>query len=99
MEGQEDLWDEGTPSLSLEEEQPLYLEALQGVNSFLTIRVTGKVGSHPIHMLIDSRSAYNFLDAKITKKLRCELLRIPPIVVVVVNGAQLKCQTMCKGFS
>ena len=83
-----------------EEEQPLIsLQALQGINSFQTMRVAGKVGSYPIHILIDSGSTHNFLDATTAKKLKCELFKIPPIAVAVADGAQLTCQHMSKGFT
>jgi len=49
-------------------------------------------------MLIDSGSTHNFLDSTIAKKLRCELLKIPPIAVAVADGAQLNCQSMCTRF-
>ena len=88
------------PLVQLEDEQPLIsLQALHGINSFQTMRVAGKLGSQLIHTLIDSGSTHNFLDSTTTKKLRCELLRIPLIVVAVADGAQLTCQTMCKKFS
>jgi len=69
------------------------------MNSFQTMKVIGYVGSQSIHILIDSGSTHNFLYVTTAKKLRCELLRIPPIVVAVADGAQLKCQAVCKGFS
>ena len=63
------------------------------------MRITGKVGSQPIHILVDSGSTHNFLDFATVKKLRCALLRIPPLVVAVAGGTQLRCQRMCKGFT
>ena len=63
------------------------------------MRITGRVGSQPIHVLVDSGSTHNFLDSVTAKKLRCTLLRIPPLVVAVAGGTQLQCQTMCKGFT
>ena len=62
------------------------------------MKLVGYVGSQPIHMLVDSGSTHNFLDIATMKKLRCEVLKIPPIVVVVANGAKLTCQAMCKEF-
>jgi len=97
-EGQEEMLEENTTA-GTEEEQPLLsLQALQGLNSFQTMRITGRVGSQPIHILVDSGSTHNFLDSATAKKLRCTLLRIPPLAVAVAGGTQLQCQTMCKGF-
>ena len=71
-----------------EEELPfLSLQALHGVSSFLTIRVTGKVSSQPVHILIDSGSTHNFLDSSTAKKLKCEILKIPPLIEVGADGA------------
>jgi len=53
------------------------------------MRVAGKVGAHPIHILVDSGSTHNFLDAATAKQLKCELFKIPPIAVAVADGAQL----------
>jgi len=83
----------------LQEEEPLIsLQALQGVSSYQTMRVKGSVGSQAVHILIDTGSTHNFLDAITAKRLRCELLRIPPLVVAVADGARLQCQVVCKGL-
>jgi len=98
-EGQEEGIEETGDLLMPEEAQPLIsLQALQGLNSFQTMRIAGKVGSHVVHILIDSGSTHNFLDTTTAKRLRCELLKIPPLVVAVADGAQLQCQWMCRGF-
>ena len=82
------------------ETQPIIsLQALQGMSSFQTMKVTGRVGLQPIHILIDSGSTHNFLDITTAKKLRCELLKIPPIRVAVGDGAQLSCQFVCRVFN
>ena len=52
-----------------------------------------------MHILIDLGSTHNFLDVTTAKKLRCELQKIPPLVVVVADGVQLHCQAMCKEFN
>jgi len=62
------------------------------------MRATGKVGSQVLHILVDLGSTHNFLDVTTAKKLKCELQKIPPLVVAVADGAQLQCQWMCKGF-
>jgi len=62
------------------------------------MRITGRVGSHILHILVDSGSTHNFLDTTTAKKLRCELQKIPPLMVAVADGAQLQCQWVCKGF-
>jgi len=98
-EGQERNEEDCGSSMLQEEEQPLIsLQALQGVSSYQTMRVKGRVGSQTLHILSDTGSTHNFLDAATAKKLRCELLKIAPLVVVVAEGAQLQCQMICKGL-
>jgi len=63
------------------------------------MRVTGKVKTTPLHILIDSGSTHNFLDLATAKRLHCEIRKIPPLQVVVANGQQLVCTSMCKNFS
>lgn len=100
MEMSEEGLEGSLSTLLQEDEQPLIsLQALQGMNSFQTMRVIGRAGSQAIHILVDSGSTHNFLDATTAKRLRCELQKIPPLVVAVAGGAQLQCQTMCKGFT
>ena len=100
IRGQQELEEEEVqPHDDTEEVQPLIsLQALQGLSSFQTMKVTGFVGSQPIHILIDSGSTHNFLDSATAKRLRCELLKIPPIRVAVADRAKLNCQAMCRGF-
>ena len=45
------------------------------------MKVTGSVGLHSVHILIDSSSTHNFLDVITAKKLRCS-----PLVVAVADG-------------
>ena len=50
-EAQEEMREESIPPSLQDEEQPfISLQALLGVNSFQTMRVTGRVGSQLIHI-------------------------------------------------
>jgi len=77
----------------------LSLSALNGISTFCTMRVTGRVKNSPIHILIDSGSTHNFLDISTAKKLHCEVKKIPPLQVGVANGQQMQCTAMCKNFA
>ena len=77
----------------------LSLNALNGISAYQTMRVTGKVKNTPLHILIDSGSAHNFLDLATAKRLNCEIRKIPPLQVVVANGQQLVCNSMCRTFA
>nr|GEV87774.1 hypothetical protein [Tanacetum cinerariifolium] len=71
------------------------LNALTGINTFQTIRVSGYVGKHEIHILIDS-STNNFLDPNTTKRIGCQLKSTYPFQVTVANGNNMMSSKMCK---
>jgi len=82
------------------EEPPLLsLNAINGISTYQTMRITGRVKTTPLYILIDSRSTHNFLDIGTAKRLHREINRIPPVQVMVANGQQLQCAAMCKNFS
>ena len=61
----------------LEETMQLSLSALSGVSASCTMRVTGRVKNSPLYILLDSDSTHNFLDISTTKRLHCEIRKIP----------------------
>lgn len=85
-------------NISYENMPQISLNALSGVNSYHTMRVTGKIKNSPIHILIDSGSTYNFLDLATAKKLGCYIKKTCPMEVVVANGDNLLSNNMCKNF-
>jgi len=95
-EGEADLGKEGEQN-----DSPflLSLNALNGVAAYQTMRVTGKVKTTPLHILIDSGSTHNFLDLATAKRLHCHIKKIPPLQVVVANGQQLACTSVCHNFA
>ncbi|GKB94837.1 putative mitochondrial protein [Tanacetum coccineum] len=62
------------------------LNAFTGRNTFQTMRVSGYVGKHEIHILIDSGSTHNFLDSNTAKRLGCPLRNTYPLQVTVANA-------------
>nr|GEU44266.1 UDP-glycosyltransferase 71E1 [Tanacetum cinerariifolium] len=62
---------EFTPQISL--------NALNGMESFQTLRVTGHVGKQDLHILIDTRSTHNFLDVNKAKQLGCHFSNTFPL--------------------
>jgi len=95
----EDVREEQGEILGDTEETPqLSLSALNGISTYCTKRVTGRVKNSPIHILIDSGSTHNFLDLSTAKRLHCEVKKIPPLQVGVANGQQMQCTSMCKNF-
>nr|GEU32874.1 hypothetical protein [Tanacetum cinerariifolium] len=74
------------------------LNALNGSNTFQTMRVTGKVGKHEIHILVDCGFTHNFLDANMAKKIGCQLTKTFPLAVTVGKDGQLISDSECKNF-
>ncbi|GJS30434.1 reverse transcriptase [Tanacetum coccineum] len=64
--------EEGDDELIIPYEIPqISLNALNGANTFQTMRVTGKVGKHELHVLTDCGSIHNFLDINVARKVGC----------------------------
>ncbi|GJZ29099.1 retrotransposon-related protein [Tanacetum coccineum] len=74
------------------------LNAINGTNTYQTMRVYGHVRKHKLHILIDCGSTHNFLDLNIAKKLGCQLKSTCPLQVEVAGGHQLTSKYMCKSF-
>ena len=90
--------------ISGEEENPtqcahLSVQAMEGVTSFQTMRVTGYHGKKQLHLLLDSGSTHNFIDANLALKLDCRVDTISPLWVKVADGGQLKCDSLIKNFT
>lgn len=49
------------------------VNALTGVPSFKTMRITGYKNKKPLHILIDRGSTHNFLDANMATQLGCTM--------------------------
>lgn len=62
------------------------------------MRVTVQLGKKPVHVLIDSGSAHNFLDVHMAKKLGCKMVSVGLMKVDVVNGDNIACVAMTKGL-
>nr|GEU35756.1 hypothetical protein [Tanacetum cinerariifolium] len=75
-----------------------FLNAMNGENTYKTMRVKAYVGKHTVHSLIDS-STHIFLDLKVAKKLGCKLKATCPMDVSVANGQVMSSLYECKGFT
>jgi hypothetical protein len=74
------------------------LNALEGTVGFHTMKVTGRTGKQTLHVLVDSRSTYNFFNSSVALKLQSELTTITPITVQAANGGKMSCESVCKGL-
>ncbi|GKF91161.1 gypsy/ty3 retroelement polyprotein, partial [Tanacetum coccineum] len=61
------------------------LNAINGTNTYQTMRVCGHVGKHKLHILIDCGSTHNFLDLNTAKKLGCQLTSTCPFQVEIAR--------------
>lgn len=75
------------------------VQAMDGISSFQTMRVTGHHGKKELHLLLDSGSTHNFIDASKALRMDCRVENINPMWVRVADGGQLKCDSMIKGFT
>ncbi|GJU07030.1 retrotransposable element Tf2 [Tanacetum coccineum] len=74
----------GGESMPVQEElAQISLNALNGSNTFQTMRVTGKVGKHEIHILVDCGSTHNFLDDSVAKKIGFPFKDTCPLVMTL----------------
>lgn len=74
------------------------VQALEGMNAFLTMRVEGHHGKKALQLLLDTGSTHNFIDASKAMKLDCKVESIPPMWVKVADGGQLQCN-MIRNFT
>nr|GFA19159.1 hypothetical protein [Tanacetum cinerariifolium] len=81
MEYDEECMEE--ESSLLDELPQVSLNALNGANSFQTIRITGKVGKDGVHILVDCGSTRNFLDVNVAKQVGCKVKSTYPLVVTM----------------
>ena len=75
------------------------LSALTGDQTYHTMRIKVMKDDFPIHTLVDSGSTHNFLDISLARKLGCENETIPGKSVMVADGNNLLCHSVCKKFT
>ncbi|GKD38620.1 reverse transcriptase [Tanacetum coccineum] len=91
--------EEVNEELSVQDEIPqISLSALNGSNTFQTMRVTGNVGKDELHILIDYGSTNNFMDDSLAKRIRCQLKNTCPLPVTIGGGKQLISDSKFKDF-
>jgi len=82
-----------------EEDIPhISINALSGIQGYQTMRVTGKHGKTPLHILLDSGSTHNFLDLSAARKLGCIVEQTPTQSVTIADGNHLQCLHICRDF-
>ncbi|GJS13677.1 retrotransposable element Tf2 [Tanacetum coccineum] len=85
-------------SSMLDEVPQVSLNALNGINSFQTMRITGKIGKHEVHVLVDCGTTHNFLDMNVAKQVGCKIKSTYPLAVTVEGGRKLISDVVCKNF-
>jgi predicted aspartyl protease len=64
-----------------------------------TLRVTGQINHNPVAILIDSGSTHNFLQDRVAKQLGLDTTPAHSFKVLVGNGEELQCTTICPNVS
>ncbi|KAH6790051.1 hypothetical protein C2S51_005057 [Perilla frutescens var. frutescens] len=80
------------------EEAQMLVNAISGVEEVTTLRVTGKVDSQELHILIDTGSTLSFIQEITTRKLGCSLEQASPLLIRVANGQKLVSEAQVPGF-
>ena len=75
------------------------IHTLEDTYNYQTMKLRGSVGKRMLCILIDSGSKHNFIDVRMATKLGCVMELIVELKVVTVNGNELGCTKVCKGFS
>jgi len=75
------------------------LHALMGHSISQTLKVLGHVNASPVAVLVDSGSTHNFIQARIAKFLGLQVTPAQGFHVLVGNGEELACSTVCKQVS
>ncbi|XP_061370707.1 uncharacterized protein LOC133313358 [Gastrolobium bilobum] len=70
--------------------------ALLGHSVPQTLRVQGRVGKAQLSLLIDSGSTHNFIQGRIAKYLGLDIHQAQGFQVLVGNGEELNCSSMCQ---
>ena len=83
----------------LEPEPFISLQALNGIQGYQTMRVTGYVGKKAIQILIDTGSTHNFVNQSLAQRLGCKLDVIHSQPIAVADGSELKCHYICHNFT
>lgn len=71
------------------EELQMPLNALAGEDGVTTMRLFGEYDNHKLHILIDSGSILNFVQAATAKRLNCPITPVKPLLVKEANGQKL----------
>ncbi|GAU45976.1 hypothetical protein TSUD_401160 [Trifolium subterraneum] len=86
------------PADPLPEPDPtqISLHALLGHSKPQTLRFLGHINKSPVVVLVDSGSTHNFIQDRIVKQLGLPQTLSHTFQVLVGNGEELKCDTMCQ---
>lgn len=95
------MLDSGSTSQTLPEPDPelnsaqISLHALLGHTIPQTLKVKGQIQHNPVVILIDSGSTHNFIQDRIAKQLNLPLRQSQSFQVLVGNGEELTCDSIC----
>lgn len=69
------------------------------MTTYQTMRVTGHHRKKELHLLLDTGSTHNFIDANKALKMDCRVEKVEPMTVKVADGGQLICSKIIRNFS
>nr|GEW94750.1 putative nucleotidyltransferase, ribonuclease H [Tanacetum cinerariifolium] len=96
LESKEEYMEEES---SMPEELPqVSFNALNGANSFQTVRIIRKIRKHEVHILVDCGATHNFLDVNVAKQVGCKTNKTYPLEVAAGGGRKFISNVVCKNF-
>lgn len=99
----ENNWETPHDSHQIDESEPeptqISLHALMGHSIPQTLRVMGQIRTSLVAILIDSGSTHNFLQDRVAKQLGLMIEAAHSFKVLLGNGEELQCSTMCRNVS
>ena len=82
----------------MEDNGEILIHALKGVANNKIIKVGGQAMGY-LMILIGSGSTHSFLNENTARRLKCQLIKTPPLSVTVANGQKVLSTSACNGFS
>ncbi|CAH1437342.1 unnamed protein product [Lactuca virosa] len=74
------------------------LNAISGISSFQTMRLTGMSRKKQLQLLLDGGSTHNFIDKEVAILLNCSIHTGQDMKVKIPGGGQLACNEIVKDF-
>ena len=90
------MQEDPTPTVA-EPSAYISLHALEGCTQPQTLRVKGVIATSTVQVLVNGDSTHNFVQERVARFLGLPMSPASEFKVMVGNGAEIPCASMCKG--